>query len=294
MLPPNPAAPPWLLRRTGSRLGQWQEMKRLRRLPRRQAATTTLLGRPLDLVDAPTFLMGIEEILRQELYRFDSRRPNPVILDGGANIGLATLYWKQLYPAARIRAFEPDPTIYQALKRNLCEWGLRDIEAIGAALWTAQGQMSFWSEGSYAGRLVPDPGVSGDSCVTVATVRLRDYLSGPVDLLKLDIEGAETDVLLDCADCLEGVEHLFVQYHSLVGQQQRLDDLLSVLRSAGFRVYLQPHVLLPRPFVTRRIMLGLDQTLNIFARRQRPAGEARTAVGEGISWRSGAAAGDQS
>jgi FkbM family methyltransferase len=263
------------------------ELARLERLPRYEPTSTWLLGRPLHLVDARTFLFGFREIVGQELYRFESRREQPTILDGGANIGLATLFWKQLYPAARILAFEPDPMIFETLARNCEEWQVSGVELINRAIWTSCGEMSFWSEGSYAGRLVPDPRVSGTSCVTVETVRLREFLQRPVDLLKLDIEGAETDVLLDCADCLDSVEHLFVEYHSFIGQEQRLDTLLSVLRSAGFRVYLQPHVLLPQPFVTHLNLLGLDQTLNIFARREEVSRHAPPA-GRGSLLRSSA------
>jgi hypothetical protein len=56
-------------------------------------------------------------------------------------------------------------------------------------------------------------------------VRLKEYLdrAGRVDLLKMDIEGAEADVLEDCRGSLGGVQHLFVEYHAYTGQPQRLD-----------------------------------------------------------------------
>jgi len=276
------------------RLRARREIERLRRLPARQPASTRLLGQTVDLVDAHTFLMGFEEIFARQIYQFRSRREDPLILDGGANIGLATLYWKRLYPAARIVAFEPDPTIFQALARNCREWQLGGIELVNRALWTTAGEMSFWSEGAYAGRLLLDDRVDGSPCIRVPTVRLRDYVQAPVDLLKLDIEGAETDVLLDCADLLDRVEHLFVEYHAFIGQQQRLETLLGVLRSAGFHLYMQPHTLLPSPFVMRLNLPGLSQTLNIFAWREqvsrRPPRAAGTGflVGSGASTRDGA------
>ena len=48
------------------------------------------------------------------------------------------------------------------------------------------------------------------------TCRLRDYLTQRVDLLRLDIQGAEVDVLLDCADLLGHVQYLAVDYHSVL------------------------------------------------------------------------------
>jgi len=98
-------------------------------------------------------------------------------------------------------------------------------------------------------------------------VRLRDYLQDPVDMLKLDIEGAEVEVLRDCADRLATVDHVFVEYHSFIGQSQLLDDLISVLRSSGYRYYLQPQLLISSPFINRLCHKGMDQTINVFAWR---------------------------
>jgi hypothetical protein len=46
----------------------------------------------------------------------------------------------------------------------------------------------------------------------VSTCRLRDYLTQSVDLLRLDIEGADVDVLLDCADLLGQVRNFLSPY----------------------------------------------------------------------------------
>ena len=99
------------------------------------------------------------------------------------------------------------------------------------------------------------------------TSRLRDYLGEPIDLLKLDIEGAEVDVLLDCRDRLTNVARVFVEYHSFAESEQRLDILLALLKTSGFRVYIQTEVCPPRPFVKRTPYMGMDLQLNIFAVR---------------------------
>src|SRR5262249_51895723 len=48
------------------------------------------------------------EFSARQSYRFASSRPDPVVYDCGANIGMATFYFKWLYPKAHIDAFEPD------------------------------------------------------------------------------------------------------------------------------------------------------------------------------------------
>src|SRR5436309_4261583 len=93
------------------RLYERQELKRLSTLPRYQPTCTRLLGKPVHLADAPSFLVSFYEIFGRQLYRFSPRRERPTILDCGANIGVAILYWKQAFPEAEIVAFEPDPAL---------------------------------------------------------------------------------------------------------------------------------------------------------------------------------------
>jgi FkbM family methyltransferase len=249
------------------RLHERREIRRLCALPRYQATSTRLLGRPVHVVDAPSFLMSYREIFGRQVYRFPSTRESPRILDCGANIGLGTLFWKRLYPGARLTAFEPDPAIFRALARNCAVWQVNRVELIDRAVWSDDGETRFWPEGGYSGRLLPKGSVDSRASIPVRTVRLRDYLRGPIDLLKLDIEGAEVEVLVDCADRLDRVERLFVEYHSFLGQEQRIDTLLSVLRSAGFRAYLQPQLATWNPFVTHLDVQGMDQTVNIYGCR---------------------------
>jgi FkbM family methyltransferase len=262
------------------RLRQQGEIRRLRGLPRYRLGYTNLLDHPVQFVDPATFLAECHEIFGQQVYLFVARRSDPTIIDGGANIGLATLYWKQLYPRAKIYAFEPDPDIYQALSWNCEHWRLENVILRQDALWITEGEMPFSPEGSDAGRLVCATAGHSQPTLMVSTTSLKTYLQTPVDFLKLDIEGCEIEVLKDCGDCLRGVEHLFVEYHSFIGCEQRLDVLLSILRSAGFRMHVQPQVIVPSPFTTQINHLGLDQTVSVFAWRGEKARHGSTASGD--------------
>jgi FkbM family methyltransferase len=243
---------------------QQSELQRLAELPPYQPATTNLLGCNWEIADAPSFLSLYQEIFVREVYRFDAATPRPFVLDGGANIGLSVLYFKRLYPLAKVVAFEPDPAICAVLKRNIDRSGLRDVTIVQGALWTSAGRKEFMSEGSWAGRLA---GSGDDGNQVVETVRLRDYLERTIDFLKLDIEGAETEVLADCAGLLHNVENLFVEYHSFAGQPQTVDSLLALLIGAGFRLYLSSPSHPPQPFLKSEPYLGIDTALNIAATR---------------------------
>ena len=240
------------------------ELARLRALPRYQPAVTDLIGISLEIVDASSFLGMYHEIYQQQVYRFRARTEEPFIIDGGSNIGLSILYFKELYPRSEIVAFEPDGKIFALLERNIQRSGYRNIKLLRQALWSAQTTLGFISEGSWAGRLARTGDHPGH---VVPTARLRDHLNRPVDFLKLDIEGAETEVLADCADLLGSVANLFVEYHSFSDEPQSIHTLLSVVRGAGFRVHVRASSGFPQPLVTRNLALGMDNQVCVYGFR---------------------------
>jgi len=243
---------------------QKAELERLAKLAAYQPTITNLLGCKWEIVDAPSFLSMYQEIFLKQVYRFSATTRRPFIIDGGANIGLSVLYFKRLHPEADVVAFEPDPAICAVLERNVQGNGLRSVTIVQRALWTSAGKREFMGEGSWGGRLARN-GDSGH--LAVETVRLRDYLERRVDFLKLDIEGAETEVLADCAGLLHKVQNLFVEYHSFAGQPQTVDRLLGLLIGAGFRLYLASPSHPPQPFVKSEPYLGIDTALNVAAKR---------------------------
>ncbi len=76
------------------------EKKRLQEAPRYVRGSTNLIGAPIQYVDAASLLSAYEAIFCEEIYAFDAEISSPRIIDGGANIGLAILYWKRHFPEA--------------------------------------------------------------------------------------------------------------------------------------------------------------------------------------------------
>ncbi len=244
-----------------------REERRLRKLPRRVPGNTYLFNQHIGFVDALTYLKGIEELFIEKTYDITTATDTPYIIDCGANIGLSCLFLKRLYPRSRVVAFEPDPQIFTVLQRNMAAFNLSDVTLHNKAIWNAETTLDFCVEGGLSGRLVK-PG-DMQNIVQVPTVRLRDFLNQPVDLLKIDIEGAETDVLRDCADNLHNVKALFVEYHSHDQERQTLHDILSILERSGFRYHIKDAYTAQRPFQDRPLMLGMDLQLNVFAFRSK-------------------------
>jgi FkbM family methyltransferase len=238
--------------------------KRLKEMPRYQETSVTLFEHELVLVDAASFLASHEEIFEHQIYNFFSATAAPVIIDAGANIGLASIYFHRAYPTSRITAIESDPAIQIVLCKNLKSFGATNVEVIHGAAWDRHGDLRFSQDHADAGRL------SDHGETIVPGIRLRDLIEGQhIDLLKMDIEGAETRVLADCEGAIGGVQRMFVEYHSIAGQPQNLSRLLSVLERSGFHYYIQhTGVHSSHPLVKLKQEAGFDLQLNIFATRR--------------------------
>jgi len=241
------------------------EFRRLSKLARYTPTTTDILERPVEIVDTSSFFGMYREIFENEIYKFKTDSETPLIIDGGANIGLSIIYLKTLYPNAKIIAFEPDEKVFQTLQRNLQSFDVSNVELYQAALWSANTSLSFVAEGSDSGRL---GNAEKAESITVEARRLKEFLAQKVDFLKLDIEGAELEVLEDCVDELKNVANLFVEYHSFVEQPQKIDRLFNILLTAGFRVNAHPCNTGKSPLCERNIYLGMDFQMNIFAYRE--------------------------
>ena len=241
-------------------------LRRLKKMPRYTKTTVSLANIEWQLIDPASFVFQYAEIFQKQIYQFPAQTPAPRIIDCGANIGLSVIYFKRLHPESRITAFEPDPQIFSVLKKNIRQCGYADVELVNKAVWTEAATLEFLPDGSDGGRMVQ---MSSDrQHIQVPTVRLADFLNEPIDLLKIDIEGAETAVLQDCQDKLQHVRHLFVEYHSFTAEQQHLHVLLTTLAAAEFRVAVNPVNTLRQPFIKRKIYSGMDMQLNIFAFRE--------------------------
>ena len=100
--------------------------------------------------------------------------------------------------------------------------------------------------------------------IDVETLKLDDIINNEVDFLKIDIEGAETDVLLSSKK-LDQVNQMFIEYHSFHDSDQKLSQLLDILLKNQFRYYIQEIHCPAKPFQKIESFNGMDLQLNIFA-----------------------------
>src|SRR3989442_1502451 len=109
----------------------------------------------------------LQEYFEDERLKFVSARPDPFIIDCGSNVGVSVLYFKSLFPKARILAFEPDPKVFACLEENLRKNSVTNIIAEKKAVWINENGIEFGSEGADGGSVH----FSGNK-ITVPTISL--------------------------------------------------------------------------------------------------------------------------
>ena len=215
---------------------QQEELRKLRdRLWNKPSNAICQIGDyRLRITDGPNAYMQYKDVFVRGIYRFTTDNANPVIIDGGSNMGMSVLGFKQDHPDARIVAFEPDPAIADLLAENLDRNGISDVEIVPAGLAAQAGILSFTADGSAGGHIVDVPAALTSS---IQVVKLSDYLAEPVDFLKLNIEGQELAVLeeIQKSGRLGNVARMVVEYHGWAGGKQYLGDLLNLLDGDGYR-----------------------------------------------------------
>jgi FkbM family methyltransferase len=245
-----------------------QEIEKITNTPPFSEGVANLFNYQFYYSHGESFLHSMEEIFNEQVYKFNSDTDEPYIIDCGANIGLSIYYFKKIFPQSKILAFEPDDKIFQLLKKNIDQINTDgSIILKNEAVWKEDTELSFFSEGALAGSSVIDFGKK-NNVIKVKAIDLKKHLFQSVDFLKIDIEGAENELIFDIAPQLRNVKNLFLEYHGLVNQPQNLGDILNLLKECGFEYYIRLAAdTLQFPFCSERTS-SFNQQLNIFCYRK--------------------------
>lgn len=151
------------------------------------------------------------------------------IVDGGGYIGDSATVFLSLYPDAICLVFEPSSNSDLAA-RNLSPYGYRAVLK-RAMLARDEGAFDMIEAGT-GSKAVPSADGKGKFEVWTMDEALRESPTGSIDILKLDIEGAEYDILRPPALWLSSVRCLVIELHGEAAHR----DIPGWLRSAGFSV----------------------------------------------------------
>lgn len=223
-------------------------------------------GKKIKFSNAFWFLHSLKEIFVEKVYQFKPDSQPHTIVDAGANIGLSIIFLKQIFPNSHIIAFEPDQKIFADLKDNMKRFNIKNVSLENVAVWIEDGELSFASEGSVGGKITKNSKANS----VVKSVDLKKYISNePIFFLKMDIEGAEYEVLKDCKSYLRNVENLFIEFHVNEHEENHLDEILKWIKDAGFQYYIrEAWNNMTYPFTKKLNNIhGYQMQLNIFCYR---------------------------
>lgn len=156
------------------------------------------------------------EIFWKKVYDISGSAPVDLIVDLGANIGLASLYFLLKYPRATVICVEPGSGNLGVLKKNLAdEIRTQKVFVEEAAIAKADGT-AFLSVPA----LQYNTRITGNNeedmevrCISMNSL-LKKYAVGQIDILKIDIEGAEEDLFLHDTQWLQNVRQVIIETHS--------------------------------------------------------------------------------
>ena len=153
------------------------------------------------------------EVFALRIYKIPEKEV-ATIIDIGANVGYASIYFAHFYPNARIIALEPEHSNYQMLLENTQNY--KNILCIQAAIWPEETELTLqnpqasnWSfrfaEDTTSGLPIKSQTLSG---------LMKKFHLKRINLLKIDIEGGEEALFAYDTDWLRFVDCLQIEIHS--------------------------------------------------------------------------------
>lgn len=187
------------------------------------------------------------EIFNNDIYWIDPKHitniTTPLIVDLGAHIGLATLYFKQQFPDNTILALEPYKNNFDLLVCNVNQNGLKNITCINKAIANKSGKTIFYvdttdtnwfSTGGFTQNAWNNRQITKQievDCISLDDL-VRQNSIEHIDILKVDIEGFEQSLFKNNSKALSITDNVIFEFHRT--KFQDLNKIDKILRKSGF------------------------------------------------------------
>lgn len=170
-----------------------------------------------------------------------------IIFDIGANIGILTLIAaKYSKKDSIVYAFEPDTYNYSLLEKNIGENAVKNTFIYRKAVSNQEGSAKFYTDkfnlGSHS---IENKNVSNTNdyyeieCIKLDDFYVNQKISGPVDLIKMDIQGAEYLALLGASELLTKgmIKNIYTEFwpKGIIGTNSHV-EFIDYLRKNNFEI----------------------------------------------------------
>ncbi|MCW3465207.1 FkbM family methyltransferase [Chitinophaga nivalis] len=171
------------------------------------------LKHPVYLRKGATDFKVLKQVLIRGEYDIDFPFKPRYIIDGGANIGLFAVLFASRFPDAIIVAVEPETQNYRQLQRNIA--GYPNVIPVQAGIWNKDCHLRIITEGLEDwGFQVSETTAAPDALPAVSIPNIMATQQWPhLDIVKLDVEGAESSIFADNYAWLEKTKVLIIELH---------------------------------------------------------------------------------
>jgi FkbM family methyltransferase len=171
-------------------------------------------GNSVTLRKNTTDIAVFKHVFIREEYKFKTELKPKFIIDAGANIGLSSIYFSNQFPEARILSIEAEKENFTILVKNT--EGYPGIIPLNAGLWDKTVTLEVVNPGYEAtGFMVKETSESNPNGFKAISVNeiISEYQLSEIDLIKLDIEGAEKELLTNNTEWISCTGAIIIELH---------------------------------------------------------------------------------
>lgn len=185
--------------------------------------------------------LGVYEYWKTQLFK-EILKPEMVVVDVGVNKGYFSLLSARLVgEKGRVLSFEPDPTNCEWIKKSIAENGYKSIKLFPMGLSDENGEFDFYvgKKSGQGSLLFNEKDAVSSTPIKVKTVPLDSVLKdenvSKVNLMKIDVQGADLKVIKGSLNALNNLQYLIMDVDTKILQEQ--EEIFEIVKAKGFKIY---------------------------------------------------------